>query len=98
MTPWLKYLYLYLLLSHLFAIHQSTLPGVDGNLGAVCKVQFAQDVADVTLDRVLADHQLFRDLAVGQEAVLTVLAREDAKLGLIFLDMGRAVTDLAKLV
>jgi hypothetical protein len=27
-----------------------------------------------------------------------VLAREDAKLGLIFLDMGRAVTDLAKLV
>jgi uncharacterized protein len=37
-------------------------------------------------------------MAVGQEAVLTVLAREDAKLGLIFLDMGRAVTDLAKLV
>jgi uncharacterized protein len=37
-------------------------------------------------------------MAVGQEAVLTVLAREDAKLGLIFLDMGRAVTDLSKLV
>jgi predicted regulator of Ras-like GTPase activity (Roadblock/LC7/MglB family) len=37
-------------------------------------------------------------MAVGEEAVLTVLAREDAKLGLVFLDMGRAVADLEKLV
>jgi predicted regulator of Ras-like GTPase activity (Roadblock/LC7/MglB family) len=37
-------------------------------------------------------------MAVGQEAVLTVLAREEAKLGLIFLDMGRAASDLSKLV
>jgi len=37
-------------------------------------------------------------MAVGDEAVLTVLAREDAKLGLIFLDMGRAVEDLEKLL
>ena len=37
-------------------------------------------------------------MAVGEEAVLTVLAREDAKLGLVFLDMSRAVADLAKLV
>jgi predicted regulator of Ras-like GTPase activity (Roadblock/LC7/MglB family) len=37
-------------------------------------------------------------MAVGEEAVLTVLARKDAKLGLIFLDMGRAVEDLEKLV
>lgn len=36
--------------------------------------------------------------AVGMEAVLTVLARKDAKLGLIFLDMKRAAADLAKLV
>lgn len=36
--------------------------------------------------------------AVGEEAVLTVLARQQAKLGLIFLDMGRAVKELAKLV
>ncbi len=36
--------------------------------------------------------------AVGEEAVLTVLARKDAKLGLVFLDMGRAAEDLAKLV
>jgi len=37
-------------------------------------------------------------MSVGSEAVLTVLAREQAKLGLIFLDMGRAVKELAKLV
>jgi uncharacterized protein len=37
-------------------------------------------------------------MAVGEEAVLTVMAHEDAKLGLVFLDMGRAVADLAKLV
>ncbi len=36
--------------------------------------------------------------SVGQEAVLTVLAREGAKLGLVFLDMRRAAEDLAKLV
>ena len=37
-------------------------------------------------------------MAVGEEAVLTVLASEDAKLGLVFLEMKRAVTDLDKLV
>lgn len=36
--------------------------------------------------------------AVGQEAVLTALARENAKLGLIFLEMRRAAQDLARLV
>ncbi|MBC7242442.1 MAG: roadblock/LC7 domain-containing protein [Anaerolineae bacterium] len=36
--------------------------------------------------------------AVGEEAVLTVLARKDAKLGLVFLDMRRAAEDLSKLV
>ncbi len=36
--------------------------------------------------------------AVGEEAVLTVLARQQAKLGLIFLDMSRAVKELARLV
>ncbi len=35
--------------------------------------------------------------AVGDEAVLTVLAREEAKLGLLFLDMRRAAEDLARL-
>lgn len=37
-------------------------------------------------------------MAVGDEAVLTSLAREGAKLGLIFLDMRRAADDLSKLV
>ncbi len=36
--------------------------------------------------------------AVGQEAVLTALAREQAKLGLIFLEMRRAAEELARLV
>jgi hypothetical protein len=37
-------------------------------------------------------------MSVGEEAVLTALAREQAKLGLIFLDMRRATEDLAKLI
>ena len=37
-------------------------------------------------------------MSVGEEAVLTALAREQAKLGLIFLDMRRAAEDLAKLI
>jgi predicted regulator of Ras-like GTPase activity (Roadblock/LC7/MglB family) len=37
-------------------------------------------------------------LSVGNEAVLTVLAREAAKLGLVFLEARRAATDLAQLV
>jgi predicted regulator of Ras-like GTPase activity (Roadblock/LC7/MglB family) len=36
--------------------------------------------------------------AVGEEAVLTVLARRDAKLGLVFLDTKRAAADLASMV
>jgi len=37
-------------------------------------------------------------MSVGEEAVLTALAREQARLGLIFLDMRRAVESLEKLV
>jgi len=36
--------------------------------------------------------------SVGMDAVLTVLARKGAKLGLIFLDMKRAAEELSKLV
>jgi uncharacterized protein len=36
--------------------------------------------------------------SVGEEAVLTALARERAKLGLIFLEMRRAAQDLTRLV
>jgi hypothetical protein len=37
-------------------------------------------------------------MAVGDEAVLTVLARKQAKLGLLFLDMRRVTQDLTELV
>lgn len=37
-------------------------------------------------------------MSVGEDAVLTAMARSDAKLGLIFLDMRRAAEDLARLV
>jgi len=36
--------------------------------------------------------------SVGEEAVLTALAREGAKLGLVFLEMRRASEDLKRLV
>ena len=36
--------------------------------------------------------------AVGEEAVLTVIARKNAKLGLILLDVTRAVEDLVAIV
>jgi len=37
-------------------------------------------------------------MSVGVEAVLTVLAHQEAKLGLVFLDMRRAAEDLATLL
>jgi predicted regulator of Ras-like GTPase activity (Roadblock/LC7/MglB family) len=37
-------------------------------------------------------------MSVADDAVLTALARENAKLGLLLLDMGRAVEALAKLI
>jgi len=36
--------------------------------------------------------------AVGEEAVLTALARQEAKLGLVFLEMRRAAEDLARII
>jgi predicted regulator of Ras-like GTPase activity (Roadblock/LC7/MglB family) len=44
---------------------------------------------------VRGDHGYVILTSVGEEAVLTVLAREEAKLGLVFLDMRRAAEDLA---
>jgi len=37
-------------------------------------------------------------MSIAAEAVLTVLARDQAKLGLLFLDMRRAAEDLKKLL
>jgi uncharacterized protein len=36
--------------------------------------------------------------SIGEEAVLTVIARQEARLGLIFLDIGRTVEDLETLL
>ncbi|HUS93716.1 MAG TPA: roadblock/LC7 domain-containing protein [Patescibacteria group bacterium] len=37
-------------------------------------------------------------MAIGEEAVLTVMARSKAKLGLIFLDMRRSAEDIERLL
>ncbi|MBU7047371.1 MAG: roadblock/LC7 domain-containing protein [Theionarchaea archaeon] len=37
-------------------------------------------------------------MASGEDAVLTALARKDAKLGLVFLDMKRVAEEVAKIV
>jgi len=37
-------------------------------------------------------------MSIGEDAVLTSLARQEAKLGLVFLDMRRAAADLTRLV
>ncbi len=48
------------------ALDKPTLPGINGDLCAVCQKELAEDIADMTLDRVLADEQFFRDLVLGQ--------------------------------
>jgi predicted regulator of Ras-like GTPase activity (Roadblock/LC7/MglB family) len=47
---------------------------------------------------IKGEHGFVILMSVGEEAVLTVLAREQAKLGLIFLDMRRATEDLTRLI
>jgi predicted regulator of Ras-like GTPase activity (Roadblock/LC7/MglB family) len=53
-----------------------------------------------TLEQIFVrgDHGYVILMAAGEEAVLTAMARPDAKLGLIFLDMRRAAQDIARLV
>jgi hypothetical protein len=48
----------------LFAVDDPCLPGIGCRLGAVDQVQFAEDVADMPLDRTHADHQLIGDLVI----------------------------------
>lgn len=53
-----------------------------------------------TLEQIFVrgDHGYVILMAAGEDAVLTAMARPDAKLGLIFLDMRRAAQDIARLV
>jgi len=62
--------------------------------------RIAMELGRGTLDQVYirGDNGYVFLMDVGEEAVLTVLARKDAKLGMLFLDMKRAAADLSKLV
>lgn len=60
----------------------------------------ARELARGTLERVLLQGEKGYVImsASGTEAVLTVLAKQNAKLGLLFLDIKRAAEALSKLV
>lgn len=62
--------------------------------------RIANELGRGTLEQVYikGQHGYVILMSVGEEAVLTALAREQAKLGLIFLDMRRAAEDLSKLI
>jgi predicted regulator of Ras-like GTPase activity (Roadblock/LC7/MglB family) len=62
--------------------------------------RIASELGRGTLDQVFikGENGYVVLMSVGEEAVLTALAREQAKLGLIFLDMRRAATALSQLI
>jgi len=62
--------------------------------------RIASELGRGTLDQVYikGENGFVILMAVGEEAVLTALARQQAKLGLLFLDMRRATEDLSKLL
>jgi uncharacterized protein len=62
--------------------------------------RIASELGRGTLDQVYIRGELGYVIltSVGEEAVLTVLASEEAKLGLVFLDMRRAAEDLSQLI
>jgi len=62
--------------------------------------RIASELGRGTLDQVYirGDSGYVILMSVGEEAVLTALARSEAKLGLIFLDMKRAAEDLVRYV
>jgi len=62
--------------------------------------RIANELGRGTLDQVYirGDDGFVILMSIGEEAVLTTLVREGAKLGLVFLDMRRAADDLEKLV
>ncbi|NIM92294.1 MAG: hypothetical protein GTO18_01070 [Anaerolineales bacterium] len=62
--------------------------------------RIASELGRGTLDQVYirGENGYVILMSVGEDAVLTVLAREQAKLGLLFLDMRRAADDLTQLI
>jgi predicted regulator of Ras-like GTPase activity (Roadblock/LC7/MglB family) len=47
---------------------------------------------------IKGEHGFVILISVGQDAVLTALSRDHAKLGLVFLDMRRAAEDIARMI
>ncbi|MGD8904390.1 MAG: roadblock/LC7 domain-containing protein [Anaerolineae bacterium] len=62
--------------------------------------RIASELGRGTLDQVYirGDEGYVILMSIGEDAVLTALARKGAKLGLIFLDMRRAAADLRALL
>jgi predicted regulator of Ras-like GTPase activity (Roadblock/LC7/MglB family) len=62
--------------------------------------RIASELGRGVLDQVYikGEHGYVLLMSVGEEAVLTVLARAQAKLGLLFLDMRRSAEELTKIV
>lgn len=62
--------------------------------------RIASELGRGSLDQVYirGEHGFVILMSIGEDAVLTALARSKAKLGLIFLDMRRATEDLKKLI
>jgi hypothetical protein len=62
--------------------------------------RIAQELGRGQLEQVYikGDHGFIVLISIGDEAVLTALARQEGKLGLVFLEMRRAAEDLVKLV
>ena len=60
----------------------------------------AQELGRGELEQVLikGDHGYVLMIYAGTEAVLTVMAKPNAKLGLIFLDVKRAAENVAKMI
>ena len=66
------------------------------SLGERIAAELGRGVLDEVYVRGEKGYVILR--AVGEEAVLTVLARPQAKLGLLFLDMRRASQELASIL
>jgi hypothetical protein len=66
------------------------------SLGERIASELGRGVLDEVYVKGEKGYVILRD--VGEEAVLTVLARQQAKLGLLFLDMRRAAEELATIL
>ncbi len=66
------------------------------SLGERIATELGRGILDEVYVRGAKGYVILR--AIGEEAVLTVLARQQAKLGLLFLDMRRAAEELSTIL